>query len=59
MLDTTKDPEHPELKPVKVTTGINDGVDTEVISGLKADDEVVTGVALQTDEQRPVNPFRR
>ncbi len=31
-------------KPVEVTTGVGDGINTEVISGLKDDERVITGV---------------
>jgi HlyD family secretion protein len=51
-----------ELKPVKIRTGITDGVNTEVIEGLKEGDQVVTGLLTsQTGAagagNRPANPF--
>ena len=47
------------LKPVQITTGISDGVSTEVRGGLNEDDIVVTGVTVvePTTTQRPTNPF--
>ena len=51
----------PELKPVKIQTGITDGVSTEVIEGLKEGEQVVTGIlTMQSGSggmQRPSNPF--
>lgn len=41
------DPNNPETlkpKPVQIQTGINDGVSTEVVKGLKEGDKVVIGV---------------
>jgi HlyD family secretion protein len=56
-----KDAEHPELTPVTIRTGINDGVNTEVVDGLNEGDQVVIGLLMQDNEtssqQRPVNPF--
>ena len=45
-------------KPVQVKTGISDGVQTEVLDGLKEGDQVIVGLAKggQTHE-RNVNPF--
>jgi HlyD family secretion protein len=60
ILNATKDPAHPELTPVRIRTGINDGVSTEVVEGLKEGDMVVTALIAQEDDssaQRPVNPF--
>ncbi|HWF19592.1 MAG TPA: efflux RND transporter periplasmic adaptor subunit [Verrucomicrobiae bacterium] len=34
------------LKPVQIKTGINDGIDTQVLDGLKEGDEVVVGQVL-------------
>ncbi len=50
---------HPELKPVQVMAGITDNIDTEVLSGLKAGDPVVTGLAIPglTSDQNTRNPF--
>jgi HlyD family secretion protein len=51
----------PELKPVKIQTGITDGVSTEVVEGLKEGDQVVTGLlTMQSSSSsmpRPNNPF--
>jgi HlyD family secretion protein len=51
----------PELKPVKIQTGITDGVSTEVMDGLKEGEQVVTGLlTMQSSSsgmQRPSNPF--
>jgi HlyD family secretion protein len=51
----------PELKPIKIQTGITDGVSTEVVEGLKEGDQVVTGpLTMQSSTsgmQRPSNPF--
>jgi HlyD family secretion protein len=52
----------PELKPVKIQTGITDGVSTEVVDGLKEGDQVVTGLLTMQSSasggpQRPSNPF--
>jgi HlyD family secretion protein len=52
----------PELKPVKIQTGITDGVSTEVTDGLKEGDQVVTGLltmqgSTSSGMQRPSSPF--
>jgi HlyD family secretion protein len=51
----------PELKPIKIQTGITDGVSTEVVEGLKEGDQVVTGLLTMQGSsgsmQRPSNPF--
>jgi HlyD family secretion protein len=52
----------PELKPVKIQTGITDGVSTEVVDGLKEGEQVVTGLLTMQGNsssgmQRPSNPF--
>jgi HlyD family secretion protein len=53
-----QDNNHEKLNPVKVRTGINDGVSTEILEGLKEGDLVVTGILLQdTDSGQPSNPF--
>lgn len=51
--------EDPKLTPVKIKTGINDGLNTEVTDGLKEGDQVVTGIlSPQPDAvSRPTNPF--
>lgn len=36
------DAAHPTLKMVQIRTGITDGIDTEVLSGLKEGDQVIT-----------------
>jgi multidrug efflux pump subunit AcrA (membrane-fusion protein) len=51
-----------ELKPVKIRTGITDGLNTEVLEGLNEGDQVVIGL-LTTQSgvggqgNRPSNPF--
>lgn len=35
------------LKPLSVTTGITDGKNTEVLSGIEEGQEVVTGVVIK------------
>jgi HlyD family secretion protein len=46
------------LKPVQIKTGISDGVFTEVLSGLKEDDKVVTGLAFGDETAGAArNPF--
>ena len=50
----------PELTPVKVRAGITDGVNTEVLEGLKEGDQVVTGFMAASSSSggpRPSNPF--
>ena len=39
-----------KLKPVQVKIGISDGLDTEVVDGLKEGDQVVTGINQPSDE---------
>lgn len=54
------DGKRPELKPVKIRTGITDGVSTEVIEGLKEGDQVVTGLLTMESSgttRRPSSPF--
>jgi HlyD family secretion protein len=49
-----------ELVPVKIRTGITDGVNTELLDGLNEGDEVVTGQlnpVPNTTGPRPANPF--
>lgn len=46
------------LKPVQIKTGITDGVFTEVLSGLKEGDHVVTGLAFGDETAGATrNPF--
>lgn len=49
----------PELAPVKIRTGITDGVNTEVLEGLNEGDQVVTGLLATSSGSgsRPSNPF--
>ena len=49
----------PGLKAVQVKTGITDNINTEVLSGLKEGDQVVTGLAIPglTSDQGTRNPF--
>jgi HlyD family secretion protein len=35
-----------KLNPVRIKTGITDGINTEVLDGLKEGDKVVTGTAF-------------
>ena len=46
-------------KPVQVHTGISDGIDTEIVDGLKEGDEVITGQILSAamEQGRQSNPF--
>jgi HlyD family secretion protein len=55
----TAEGKRPELKPVKIQTGITDGVSTEVADGLKEGDQVVIGLLTQDSgsTQRARNPF--
>jgi hypothetical protein len=60
MLDATKDASHPELKPVKIKTGINDGASTEVLEGLNEGDQVVVGMVQEAGSgpsPSPSSPF--
>lgn len=47
------------LTPVAVTTGVSDGVATEIMSGLTEGQEVVTGIMLAEDKNatQQKNPF--
>ncbi len=48
----------PELKPVAVKTGITDGISTEIIDGLKENDQVVSSVAnSDSSGSAAANPF--
>jgi HlyD family secretion protein len=55
----TGDGPNASLKMVPIRTGISDGIDTEVLDGLKEGDRVVTGLAVATaDASAPSgNPF--
>jgi len=46
-------------KPVQIKIGISDGIDTEVLEGLKEDDNVVTAVlsSKEGSSSTPPNPF--
>ncbi|MGD0614458.1 MAG: efflux RND transporter periplasmic adaptor subunit, partial [Verrucomicrobiota bacterium] len=59
IVDATKNPDRPELRPARIKTGINDGVSTEVIEGLKEGDQVVTALLSSSSDavSRPPNPF--
>jgi hypothetical protein len=48
-----------EPKPVEIRTGITDGISTEIISGMKEGDEVITGIVQpEAESARPAsNPF--
>jgi HlyD family secretion protein len=47
-----------KLVPIKVKTGLNDGVQTEVLAGLKEGDEVITLIKPKQEESSgAVNPF--
>ncbi len=45
------------LKPVEVTVGITDGINTEVLSGLNDDEKVVTGVISSKSNSAPASPL--
>ena len=45
-------------RPVQIRTGISDGISTEVLSGLDAGDEVITGIIASDAASAPSNPFR-
>jgi HlyD family secretion protein len=47
------------LKAVEIKTGITDNIDTEVLSGLKEGDQVVTGLVIPglNSDQGTQNPF--
>jgi HlyD family secretion protein len=60
VLSTVPGLNKPELKPVRITTGISDGVHTEVTDGLKEGDEVVIASTTASSDSglpRPANPF--
>jgi HlyD family secretion protein len=49
----------PTLEAVQVTTGVSDNIQTEVLSGLKEGDQVVTGLMIPdlASGTKPRNPF--
>lgn len=50
----------PALRPVRIKTGISDGISTQVIEGLEETDEVVTGIkaaGAQASASPAVNSF--
>jgi HlyD family secretion protein len=49
----------PALQPVRVKTGISDGITTEILDGLKENDVVVTGVKSTAPAAAPAgsSPF--
>jgi HlyD family secretion protein len=49
--------ENVRLQPAQIRTGITDGIVTEVISGLKEGDRVVTGVVVEGGAAEASNPF--
>jgi HlyD family secretion protein len=51
------DDKNPVLQAVQIKTGITDGLYTEVLSGLKEGDKVVTGLVTDTTSTRGANPF--
>lgn len=59
MLDKGPNGKEEKLKPVQIRTGINDGVYTQVLDGLKEGDEVVVGQNITTQQQQAggSNPF--
>lgn len=59
VLDSTKSQDHPVLRQLRIKTGINDGVSTEVVEGLKEGDQVVTAVLNSSSDSsvHAANPF--
>ena len=51
------DDKNPVLQAVQIKTGITDGLYTEVLSGLKEGDKVITGLLTDTTSTRGANPF--
>jgi HlyD family secretion protein len=45
-----------KMEPVQITTGISDGISTEVLSGLKEGDQLVVSMTLP-GQKAPPNPF--
>ena len=50
---------HAQLKPVEIRTGITDNIYTQVVSGLKENEQIVTGLAIPGLEsaEGSQNPF--
>lgn len=48
-----------ELKPIQITTGITDNINTQVFSGLQEGEQIVTGLAIPglDSAEGPQNPF--
>jgi HlyD family secretion protein len=59
VLDKSADGKTETLKPVQIKTGINDGISTQVLDGLKEGDEVVVGmnIAGNAPQANASNPF--
>jgi HlyD family secretion protein len=52
------DEQAPELKPVQVKTGITDGLDTEIVDGVKEGDKVVVSVvSSESQNSASSSPF--
>jgi multidrug efflux pump subunit AcrA (membrane-fusion protein) len=51
------DGDHQELRPVQIKTGISDGLDTEVLSGLNEGDRVVISANTSGENEGTSNPF--
>ena len=49
---------HPKLEMVQIRTGITDGIDTQVLSGLKDGDKVITSQVYSADSS-DLNRYRR
>jgi HlyD family secretion protein len=45
------------LKPVEVTVGVTDGINTEVLTGLNGDEKLVTGVVTSKSAAAGAAPF--
>ena len=59
VLQAGKEGAAPKLEQVRIRTGIDDGVSTEVIEGLDEGQQVVTGMVItEAEMRRPANnPF--
>lgn len=58
LVNASKEPGQPQLTPVKIRTGINDGGSTEIVDGLKEGDEVVIGMLSGgPNASPPASPF--